>query len=818
MHQYRVLGKLCFPILAVIAACGGGNEDPTVSTVQKEQETRMQATAMSSGCSSFYAARPNFALTESLALDNILALTKPILGIITQEPNFNTCLVRASNYTLLPLAGGQQSTFARSDYSRRQAFNSDGTRYLIYESRGNWNVFNTATRAFVKRLNGPAGDAEVQWDATNPDLLYYIGGSPQNKLYSHLVSTNISTLVRDMAADITVWPGTTTATTGAEGSPSADGRYWCFMATNSSKQVKGLFVYDKTTNTIVGRTAWNDVEPNNVSMSPSGRWCVVQTNANNYSHTRAYSRDFSSQKLLDPAIGHADVAVAANGNDAFVGSNNSNTLFMVDLETGQRTNLMNFDVPGQGTTTAYHVSGKAYDKPGWVLVSTYFNRGPNNADDTGVRNWTHRKIFALQLKAAPAVRNIAFYRGNHPVTNNYFAEPHATVSRDFTKMLFNSNWYSSNLDIDAYMIEIPDASIYAGAAGELNVKLQQATLSNYQGSLQVQTSVPATCRFDAIAGKPFASMTETTTATGGGTVHTRTAFSLSATVDTQLYLGCRSNSTSKVVEVPVIFQVAPTGTQTVTVHASGAPAAGAWPTMELRVNGQLVQTQTVGSSSVLPYVFTVPTMRASDRIDVIFTNDATIGAEDRNIFVQSVTTPNGTISSLDPGVILDQGTGVAATDGVSTYPASQFGGWIPWNGSMRFVNPISGTSTVIVRARSTLVGGIGAQMQVFHKGAMIGSLRIDSTQMQNYRFSTTAVALGDRVDIVYTNDASASGEDRNLIVESVIVGSYTLLPTAANATFDQGDGIYAFDGVSVQPAAPTGGWIPWNAALRLFVQ
>ena len=63
---------------------------------------------------------------------------------------------------------------------------------------------------------------------------------------------------------------------------------------------------------------------------------------------------------------------------------------------------------------------------------------------------THRTV---QLKASPKIYNLAFHRA---VENGYWTEPHATVNRDFTKVLFNSNWgVNSDTNIDAYMIELP---------------------------------------------------------------------------------------------------------------------------------------------------------------------------------------------------------------------------------------------------------------------------------------------------------------------------------------------------------------------------
>lgn len=79
------------------------------------------------------------------------------------------------------------------------------------------------------------------------------------------------------------------------------------------------------------------------------------------------------------------------------------------------------------SATALHVSGKAFARPGWVM--------------------------AVQLKASPTVYTLAHHR---TASNGYWTEPVASVNRDFTRVVFNSNWSSgSDTDVDAYVVEIP---------------------------------------------------------------------------------------------------------------------------------------------------------------------------------------------------------------------------------------------------------------------------------------------------------------------------------------------------------------------------
>ena len=122
------------------------------------------------------------------------------------------------------------------------------------------------------------------------------------------------------------------------------------------------------------------------------------------------------------------------------------------------------------------------------------------------------------------------------------------------------------------------------------------------------------------------------------------------------------------------------------------------------------------------------------------------------------------------------------------------------------------TSTLTVRASATLAGGVGPTMQVRINGVLIGQVEVRATTMSNYSFSTTTLAPGAKVDVVFTNDAVINGEDRNLFVAYLTDGSTAVLPNTAGATVDRGAGSQAFDGLDVLPGQ---GNLYWNAALRL---
>lgn len=393
---------------------------------------------LGSACGTAYTT--GLTLKSGFVTDPIPSLGKPAKGKAFTDPTYKTCMVRVTDHAVEPPSG-----FARNDYSRRQAFNADSSKLIVYAYDGHWHLYDARTFAHLKVLPGPAADAEPQWHPTDPNLLYYLptnGGMVVNELN---VTTNTSRVVGNFSGRLP-WSNAARLWTKSEGSPSADGRYWAFMVETSNFSPLGIVVWDRVTDTIVSTMA-NSVRPDHLSMSPSGNYVVVSW----LDKVVAYDRNLQNPRTIQKSSEHSDIALDENGDDIYVSvdyQSGNGAVFMVNLRTGARTDL--FATYVNGTATAMHFSGKAFRKPGWVLVSTYANYG-------GATQWLHRKIMAVQLKATPVIYHLAH---THAVDNGYWTEPQASVNRDFTRVLFTSNWeVNSSMDLDAYMIEIPAGAL-----------------------------------------------------------------------------------------------------------------------------------------------------------------------------------------------------------------------------------------------------------------------------------------------------------------------------------------------------------------------
>ena len=413
------------------------------------------------------------AMLPATSAAQVQATARPSYLMPTLDSLHRSCVVRITNNR----AQGD-SVIQRNDYSRRQAFNADSSRFLLNNTQGFWLLYDARSGRqleVLSNLQGTAdrlaGDAEPFWHPTNPKLLYFI---PTNgvgmRIYRLDLRTHTVTTVADMGAQIRrIWPDADMAYTKAEGSPSADGRYWCFMArhyaNSSSQPMRGVFTWDLDQHRIIGHLAMSDA-PDHVSMTPTGRYCTVSHDT--AAGTRAYNRTFKApyngnirgQYLqLHSKSEHSDIAFNKLMQDVYVSldyQSDKGEVFMVNLEDGRRTPLFNSYI--DRTAMAFHVSGKAYAKPGWVLMSTYGEHyGPAPTQRLSNLKWPHRRMFAVSLNANPDIRAIASVQAN---VYRYEDEPHATTNRDFTRMLFNSTWNgSSTRDMEVFMVAIKPTAL-----------------------------------------------------------------------------------------------------------------------------------------------------------------------------------------------------------------------------------------------------------------------------------------------------------------------------------------------------------------------
>ncbi|MGC9521222.1 MAG: hypothetical protein ACP5HG_04995 [Anaerolineae bacterium] len=388
-----------------------------------------------------------------LGLRHPPSLDKPAPREPFRDPVFGSCVVRVTDHRADAASPGLKNAYARV-----QAFNSDGTRLLIYGTDGAWVLYDAVTLEPLGEL--PLGD-EPRWDARDPDRLTYM---EETRLMAFDVAREEVEVVRDFVDDVP--DGTMMVWTAHEGRPSMDGRFFGLMAENDAWVPVAFLIYDRDADEVIVRDMRRVVgiedDVDHVTISPKGtcflasfdRACGVGqlgTEARPCG-LMVYDRDLTNGRGLLRIVGHYDVALDRKGREVAVYQDlDTDHISVLDLATGAVIPLWPIDF--SHTPLGFHFSGLAYDKPGWALVSTYSGGYPK------AYTWMDDQVFALELIAGGQVVRLAHTHSKVDPRrdHDYWAEPHATVNRDFTRVVFTSNWGRSGTEaVDAYMIVLED--------------------------------------------------------------------------------------------------------------------------------------------------------------------------------------------------------------------------------------------------------------------------------------------------------------------------------------------------------------------------
>ena len=372
-----------------------------------------------------------------------------------------TCLVRVSDHEA-DLPEGDSAGGLKNEYARVQSFNADGTRLLLRGTSGAWYLYDAATLTPLGRLEL---GIDPRWDAADPHRIYSFDAT---RLLGHDARSGASDVVHDFAVD---FPGQALAAVWMryEGSPSADGRTWGLMAEDENWETVAFLVYDLEADRITARRDLSGVSGaggiDSVTISPSGQYFVVDF-GDAYCERRAlgtdqapcgvmvYDRDLTAGRGLLRIGGHMDLAFGADGREVAVFQDlDTDHLSMVDLASGVVTPLWPIDF--SHSALGFHFSGRAFERPGWAVVSTYGGAQP-------AATWMDDQVFLVELKAGGRVVRLAHTHSvfaDGPVSygeKDYWAEPHASANHDLTRVLFTSNWGAAGSEtVDAYMIMLP---------------------------------------------------------------------------------------------------------------------------------------------------------------------------------------------------------------------------------------------------------------------------------------------------------------------------------------------------------------------------
>ena len=199
-----------------------------------------------------------------------------------------------------------------------------------------------------------------------------------------------------------------------------------------------------------------------------------------------------------------------------------------------------------------------------------------------------------------------------------------------------------------------------------------------------------------------------------------------------------------------------------TVSAKGQYGGGAWPNLEVLVDGVAVAEVTVATSSWQSFEVPLASMSGWHTLALAFTNDYYSGtsADDRNLYLDEVA-----ISSVVPAQSMEvKSTGAPVTGGWALYSK----GYVA--NPAGFLHDADHRFEIV--ARGDYAGGAWPAAQILVDGVVEGQVTVASASWATFYVDAPVTVGRHLVAVQFSNDYDGGpGADRNLYVQQLTVGS-----------------------------------------------
>jgi hypothetical protein len=399
------------------------------------------------------------------------------------DPDLGGKIIRLLN----PRTLANPNPYAVPIYSQLSSWNSDMSLILL-QGEDRYYIIDSSTYSVVREVWGLNS---ARWSPVDKDVIFYMSnyGREFNK-YS--VSNNSSTLIRYFSEYTNMEYGTN------QEAMSYDGKYVALAGNKYSDNTCEIFAFnviDNVKGPVLSRPLYPSREfpGDHVAISPLGDYVMVQwgtqqtsppsgATQGRYRGLEAYDLNMNYVGEVTPHNLHGDFAVDKNGvqwyvfdytgsqgplpsrhmivkarvpdgvilnADNTISNNATYNLLTLDWFINMHISCRNYNVSARGWCVASTYSGTDVEPYGWLPLRDEIFRVWLDSNDTTphIERMAHHRTSPAPLTT-----------DNCPSGGSYWAQPHATVSPDGTRVLFASNWRKPCYDppqIDPFILNLP---------------------------------------------------------------------------------------------------------------------------------------------------------------------------------------------------------------------------------------------------------------------------------------------------------------------------------------------------------------------------
>lgn len=315
----------------------------------------------------------------------------------------------------------QAEKWVQLEYATTCPFSARNKWLLLQDGRGYYAAYS-GDGDFVHQTT-IGHNQEPRWDSDDPDPFYYLTG---NTIQSYNAVSFRSTMIQIFSEYVLFAAGERNGVQGL-GEGDIENDVWALagMRPDGKRDVFLYNVKQRRKSKVLTLDQDKAFALDNIYATPSGN-CQIgwyASGKDRFQGVELYDGDMQFIRQLAPVMSHNDVA-RYQGQDILIwGSSadpeiNKNALFAIDNMSGMRRQL--YEMPW---AYAYHVSACSRD---FAILSTY---APDNSLPSQV----------LKLKLDGSGVELICETGSVMPTDLYSATPRASVSRDGSRVVFNSN-------------------------------------------------------------------------------------------------------------------------------------------------------------------------------------------------------------------------------------------------------------------------------------------------------------------------------------------------------------------------------------------